>query len=179
MKKNANYNALHGWLNLDKPAGLTSAKAVGRIKYLFRPGKIGHGGTLDPAATGVLPIAFGEATKTVSYIMGGKKKYNFAVRWGEARDTDDAEGQVVSTSPVRPTEQEITVALTAFQGEISQVPPAYSAIKVAGRRAYDMARGGETVVLAPRQVQVYRLALESAVRDEATFIRIWPAPPVP
>lgn len=169
MTKSASRASLHGWLNLDKPAGITSAKAVGLIKYLFRPGKIGHGGTLDPAATGVLPIAFGEATKTVSYIMLGKKRYRFTVRWGEARDTDDAEGEILATSAVRPGEDEINAALADFRGEISQVPPAYSAIKVAGRRAYDLARGGAPAELAPRQVQVHRLELEKAAREEATF----------
>lgn len=167
--KSASATPLHGWLNLDKPAGLTSAAAVGRIKRLFRPGKIGHGGTLDPAATGVLPIAFGEATKTVAYIMDGKKRYRFAVRWGEARDTDDAEGAVIASSPTRPSEGDIAQALDAFRGEISQVPPAYSAIKVAGRRAYDLARGGTPAELAPRNVQVHGLALEKAARDEAVF----------
>lgn len=161
---------IHGWLNLDKPLGLSSSQAVGKVKRLLDAQKAGHGGTLDPLATGVLPIALGEATKTSAYILDGDKGYRFTVRWGEARATDDAEGAVVATSDVRPTEDEIRAALPQFVGAIAQVPPAYSAIKVAGERAYALARAGEGPALEPRAVRIDRLALvEVPDPDHATF----------
>lgn len=145
---------VHGWLVIDKPAGMTSTQVMSRVRRLLKAEKAGHGGTLDPIATGVLPVAFGEATKTVAYAMDGAKTYRFRLRWGEQTTTDDLEGSVIATSPNRPTEDEIEAALEAFQGEISQVPPQFSAIKVDGERAYDLAREGETVELAPRIVRI-------------------------
>ena len=150
---------INGWIVLDKPAGVTSSQAVAAVRRHLDAAKAGHGGTLDPLATGVLPVALGEATKTVSWAMEGRKLYRFTLRWGEARDTDDAQGQVVATSPVRPTAAAITAALPAFTGTIQQRPPDYSALKVAGERAYDLARAGVAFDLAPRPVVVDRLAL--------------------
>ena len=151
--------AIHGWLVLDKPSDITSTQAVSRVKRLLHAAKAGHAGTLDPLATGVLPIAFGEATKTVSYAMDGRKVYEFTIRWGEARNTDDAEGFVSATSDVRPGEAAIEAVLPRFTGDIVQVPPAFSAIKVSGARAYDLARDGEDVVLEPRNVTIDALSL--------------------
>lgn len=150
---------VNGWLNLDKPVGLTSTQAVNIVRRVFDAQKTGHGGTLDPLATGVLPIAFGEATKTSAYIMDAPKTYRFTVQWGEGRDTDDAEGAVIEQSGVRPRPSEIRAVLPRFTGEIEQTPPVYSAIKVAGERAYDLARRGQSVVLEPRLVEVHRLEL--------------------
>ena len=150
---------INGWIVLDKPAGVTSSQAVAAVRRHLDAAKAGHGGTLDPLATGVLPVALGEATKTVSWAMEGRKRYRVTLRWGEARDTDDAQGQVVATSPVRPTAAAITAALPAFTGTIQQRPPDYSALKVAGERAYDLARAGVAFDLAPRPVVVDRLAL--------------------
>jgi len=145
---------VHGWLVLDKPLGLTSTQALGRARRLLGGKKAGHGGTLDPLATGVLPLAFGEATKVIPYVMDGDKEYEFTVRWGEARSTDDAEGEVVASSAVRPSEDQIRKILPTFVGTISQKPPAFSAIKVQGERAYDLARAGEVVDLAARDVLI-------------------------
>ncbi len=150
---------LDGWLIIDKPAGLTSTDVVNRVRRGFDAQKAGHGGTLDPLATGVLPIAFGAATKTVPYVMDGTKLYRFTLCFGEARDTDDADGAVTATSPVRPDNAAIAAALPAFRGDILQVPPAYSAIKVAGERAYDMAREGRAPVLEPRPARIDRFEL--------------------
>ncbi|MBM3566275.1 MAG: tRNA pseudouridine(55) synthase TruB [Alphaproteobacteria bacterium] len=160
-----------GWLAIDKPAGMTSAHVVAVVRRLTRAARVGHGGTLDPLATGVLPIALGEATKTVAYAMDGLKLYRFTVRWGEARATDDAEGEVTATSPHRPTRAEIEAALPAFLGEIEQIPPIFSAIKVEGRRAYDIARGGETAPeLAPRKVKIEEFQLvDMPDADHAIF----------
>ncbi|HUA76504.1 MAG TPA: tRNA pseudouridine(55) synthase TruB [Acetobacteraceae bacterium] len=158
---------LDGWLIVDKPAGITSTAVVNRVRHALGAAKAGHGGTLDPLATGVLPVAFGAATKTVPYVMDGAKHYRFTLRFGEARDTDDADGQVTGTSAVRPDEAAILAALPAFQGEIMQVPPAFSAVKVAGARAYDLARVGAPAVLAPRPARIERFAL-IAMRDEDT-----------
>jgi tRNA pseudouridine55 synthase len=156
MKKQ-NKNAINGWINLSKPLGITSADAVNKVKWLLRPQKIGHAGTLDPLATGVLPLALGEGTKCVNLLMDAKKTYEFAVTFGERRATDDAEGEVVATSDKIPTETEIRSILPAFTGTVMQLPPAYSALKVAGKRAYDLARAGEEVVLQPRPVTIYAL----------------------
>jgi tRNA pseudouridine55 synthase len=154
-----NLVALNGWIIIDKPLGLTSAQAVARLKYWLRPKKIGHGGTLDPLATGVLPIALGEATKLSGYLLDADKGYDFTLRFGEQRDTDDGEGAVVATSDVRPTLAQISAILPRFTGPISQMPPAYSALKVDGKRAYALARAGEEVKLAARAVTIHRLTL--------------------
>ena len=148
-----------GWVILDKPVGLGSTPAVGKVRRLFGAQKAGHGGTLDPLASGVLPIALGEATKTVPFVMDGRKEYRFTVRFGEARSTEDAEGEVTATSDARPSDLEIRSALAGFIGEIEQIPPAFSALKVAGKRAYDLARAGEAVALKPRRILVERLEL--------------------
>ena len=150
---------LNGWLIIDKPAGMTSTDVVNRVKRVFNAQKAGHGGTLDPLATGLLPVAFGTATKTVPYVMDGTKLYHFTLRFGEARDTDDADGEVIEASGVRPDDAAIEAALPAFRGEILQIPPTFSAIKVAGERAYDMAREGRAPVLEPRPARVDRFAL--------------------
>ncbi len=150
---------VHGWLVLDKPIGLTSTQAVGIVKRLFEAQKAGHAGTLDPLATGILPIALGEATKTVPFTVDGEKAYRFTVRFGAETDTDDAEGAVVETSEARPSRAAIEALLDNFTGEISQVPPRYSAIKVEGNRAYDLARSGEEVELEPRTVVIEDLRL--------------------
>ncbi len=163
-------STVHGWLVLDKPLGLTSTQALGRARRLLGGKKVGHGGTLDPLATGVLPLAFGEATKLIPYVMDGDKEYEFTVRWGEARSTDDAEGPVLAQSDVRPTEAQIREILPAFTGVISQKPPAFSAIKVQGERAYDLARAGENVDLAPREVVVKKFELVEVIdKDSASF----------
>lgn len=161
-------NDINGWLILDKPRGLTSNQALGRLKRLYNPKKAGHAGTLDPLATGVLPIAFGEATKTVAHVVDCEKTYDFTIRWGIETDSDDAEGQPVRTSGERPAREAIEAALPAFIGDIMQVPPCYSAIKVEGERAYDLARDGETVELTPRPVSVYELEIEEAISPELT-----------
>jgi tRNA pseudouridine55 synthase len=162
---------IDGWVVLDKPLGLGSTQAVGRVRRLFGAQKAGHGGTLDPLATGVLPIALGEATKTVPFVMDGRKEYRFTLRFGEARSTEDAEGEVTATSPVRPADEAIRSALVRFTGEIEQMPPAYSALKIGGQRAYDLARAGETVVLTPRRVRIDRLELLSRLdADHADFV---------
>ena len=161
---------LDGWLIVDKPQGLTSTDVVNRVRRWFDAQKAGHGGTLDPLATGLLPIAFGAATKTVPYVMDGTKLYRFTLRFGESRDTDDADGQPTGTSPVRPTDAQINAALPAFCGDIMQVPPVFSAIKVAGERAYDMAREGRPPVLEARPARVDRFELvERPNADTAVF----------
>jgi tRNA pseudouridine55 synthase len=161
---------VHGWLVFDKPAGMTSPQAVGLVRRIYDAQKAGHAGTLDPLATGILPIALGEATKTVPYAVDGVKHYRFTVRWGAETDTDDAEGEVVASSDARPERAAIEAVLERFTGEIMQVPPAFSAIKVDGARAYDLAREGETVVLEARPVHVAELVLvDTPDRDTATF----------
>jgi tRNA pseudouridine55 synthase len=161
---------IHGWLCLDKPAGMTSTEAVARVRRITQALKVGHGGTLDPLATGVLPVALGEATKTVAYVMDGRKRYRFTARFGEARTTDDAEGEILATSPERPETAAIEAALEGFIGTVEQVPPRFAAVKVAGERAYDLARRGEDVELAPRTVEIERLVLiERPDPDHATF----------
>jgi tRNA pseudouridine55 synthase len=161
-------NDINGWLILDKPQGLTSNQALGRLKRLFNPKKVGHAGTLDPLATGILPIAFGEATKTVAHVVDCEKSYDFTIRWGVETDTDDAEGQPTQTSDARPSREAVEAALPAFIGDIMQVPPCYSAIKIEGERAYDLARDGETVELKARQVSVYELDIEEAISTDLT-----------
>jgi tRNA pseudouridine55 synthase len=161
---------VHGWVVLDKPVGMTSTHAVSVIKRLFQARRAGHAGTLDPLASGCLPIALGEATKTVPFVMDGRKSYLFTVCWGEERDTDDAEGRVVATSDARPTAEAIEAVLPQFMGTIEQVPPRYSAIKIAGERAYDIARDGEEVELVARPVEVHRLTVvDTPDRDHTVF----------
>ena len=161
--------AIHGWIAVDKPSGMTAATVVSRVKRAMNAAKVGHGGTLDPLATGILPIALGEATKTVNFAMDGRKAYQFEVIWGAGTDTDDSDGQVVATAPGRPAAAEIEAALPAFTGSIQQVPPDYSAIKVNGKRAYDMAREGEILTLQARTVHVTRFSLLFAGPDTAKF----------
>ena len=162
--------ALDGWLIVDKPAGMTSTDVVNRVRRWFDAQKAGHGGTLDPLATGLLPVAFGAATKTVPYIMDGTKLYRFTLRWGESRDSDDADGAITGTTEVRPTDAQIEAALPALRGDIMQVPPVFSAIKVAGERAYDMAREGRAPVLEPRPARVDRFELvEHIDADHSVF----------
>jgi len=161
---------VHGWLVIDKPAGVTSAAVVAAVRRATHAAKVGHGGTLDPLATGVLPIALGEATKTVSYVMDGSKIYRFTIRWGEQRNTDDAEGDVVNVSEVRPTEEAIRAVLPRFIGEIDQVPPIFSAVKVAGQRAYALARAEIPVELESRTVRVEGIELiDMPDADHAVF----------
>ena len=159
-----------GWIILDKPIGLTSTHAVSRVRRLFDAQKAGHAGTLDPLASGILPLALGEATKTVPYVMDGEKRYLFTVRWGIETSTDDTEGQAVATSDVRPDEDAILAALPSFIGTIDQVPPAFSAKRVDGERAYDLARDGEVVELEPSQITIHDLTyLGSPDDDRAMF----------
>ncbi|MCH8239932.1 MAG: tRNA pseudouridine(55) synthase TruB [Proteobacteria bacterium] len=150
---------VHGWLVLDKPEGLTSSDAVARVKWFYQAAKAGHAGTLDPLASGVLPIALGEATKTVSFAIDGVKGYRFTVTWGVETETDDAEGAALKTSGARPDRADIERVLPRFTGDIEQVPPRYSAIKVDGARAYDLARDGAEFELAPRTVTVAALSI--------------------
>jgi len=165
---------LHGWIILDKPVGLGSTQAVSAVKRLLREAgepktKVGHGGTLDPLASGVLPIALGEATKIAGRMLDATKAYDFTIRFGAETDTFDAEGEVISTSDIRPTLEQIEAMLPRFTGEIEQVPPAYSALKIGGRRAYDRARAGEDVELATRAVTIHALELIRADAGSATL----------
>ncbi|MBU1375245.1 MAG: tRNA pseudouridine(55) synthase TruB [Alphaproteobacteria bacterium] len=155
MARRKKGQAISGWINLDKPYDLTSTHAVGRIRRLFDAQKAGHAGTLDPLATGILPIALGEATKTVPFLVDADKAYRFTIAWGRTTTTLDREGETVAESDVRPGVAEVEAVLPRFVGEIDQIPPAYSAIKVDGERAYDLARAGETVELASRKVNVF------------------------
>jgi len=160
---------ISGWLILDKPVDYGSTEAVGKIKWLFNAQKAGHAGTLDPLASGMLPIALGDATKTVPYVMDGRKIYEFTVTWGEERSTDDLEGEATQTSDQRPSEEQIRALLPHYTGVIEQIPPQFSAIKIAGERAYDLAREGEVVDIPSREVEVHRLTLLKADRDCAYF----------
>ncbi len=159
MARKRKGDPVHGWVIVDKPLGLSSSKVVGIVRKSLNAQKAGHGGTLDPLATGVLPIALGEATKTVSYAMDGTKKYRFSICFGESRTTDDREGDVLETSDVRPTAEQITGVLGQFTGDIDQVPPIFSAIKVDGKRAYDLARADQDVALKPRTISVHEITL--------------------
>jgi tRNA pseudouridine55 synthase len=159
MARKRKGSPVHGWVVIDKPTGCTSTKAVAIVKRVFDAQKAGHAGTLDPMASGILAVALGEATKTVPYAMDAEKTYRFTATWGEMRDTDDAEGNVTAATDKRPTRDQILAAIPSFIGEITQTPPAYSAIKVDGERAYDLAREGETPALAPRTVMVHDVKL--------------------
>lgn len=170
MARRRRGRAIDGWITIDKPAGMTSTNVVNEVRRLLGAAKAGHAGTLDPIATGVLPIALGRATKTIPHLSGRSKSYWFRVRWGEERATDDIEGEVISTSDVRPDAASIRAALPRFTGVIDQVPPAFSAVKVAGERAYDLARAKEKVALSARKVNVHRFELVSVPDpDHAEF----------
>lgn len=160
---------VNGWLPLHKPKGITSARAVSIVKRRLNVKKVGHAGTLDPLASGVLPLAIGEATKTVSYAMLSEKSYDFTVKWGEDTETCDAEGAVIATSDVRPNKQQILSVIGSFIGEIEQAPPAYSAIKIKGKRAYDLARKGEVVEIAPRKIHIHSFELVECDENSARF----------
>ncbi len=159
MARRKRGHPIHGWLILDKPLEMTSTAAVGRIKRLFNAQKAGHAGTLDPLATGILPLALGEATKTTSFVMNGKKSYRFTVGWGVETSTDDMEGEPAETSDLRPTLEAIEHQLPKFTGAIMQIPPKFSAIKIAGNRAYDLARDGGQVQLEARKVVIEKLQI--------------------
>lgn len=170
MARRRKGRAVHGWVVVDKPTGPTSTQVVGIVRRVFDAQKVGHGGTLDPMASGLLPIALGEARKTVPYVMEGEKTYRFTACWGQATDTDDAQGTVIAESDRRPVEAEIAAALPRFTGEVEQVPPAYSAVKVGGRRAYDLARSQTAFELEPRRITIARLELVGLPdRDHAIF----------
>jgi tRNA pseudouridine55 synthase len=168
-QKRSNRAVVDGWVVLDKPVGLTSTQAVSRLKRIYNAQKAGHAGTLDPLASGILPVAFGEATKTVPFVQDGEKAYRFAVRWGAESNTDDSDGEITKTSEKRPERAEIERLLPQFVGDILQTPPQFSAIKIAGERAYDIARGGEEVKLEARAVTIHSLTIESFSPDETIF----------
>lgn len=169
-KKKSDRVVVDGWVALDKPVGLTSTQAVSRLKRIYNAQKAGHAGTLDPLASGILPVAFGEATKTVPFVQDGEKAYRFTVLWGVETNTDDSDGRATRESAVRPERAAIEALLPQFVGEILQTPPQFSAIKIAGERAYDIAREGELVDLKPRAVKIRSLTLIDASRDDATFV---------
>ncbi|MBZ9809324.1 tRNA pseudouridine(55) synthase TruB [Mesorhizobium sp. BR1-1-9] len=158
-----------GWVVLDKPVGMGSTEAVSKIKWLFQAEKAGHAGTLDPLASGMLPIALGEATKTVPYVQDGAKIYRFTVAWGQERSTDDLEGPVTRDSDRRPAEAEVRALLSKYTGVIMQTPPQFSAIKIAGERAYDLARDGETVDIPAREIEIGRLDIVEQGADHTVF----------
>jgi len=160
---------VNGWVVLDKPVGMTSTHAVSRLKRLFNGKKAGHAGTLDPLASGILPVAFGEATKTVPFVQDGEKAYRFTIRWGAETDTDDADGRIVETSDIRPRPEAVAALLPHFIGTVLQRPPAFSALKIAGERAYDIARDGEMPNLAPRPVTIHALTLVEADGESAVL----------
>jgi len=168
-KPRSNRVVVDGWVILDKPVGMTSTHAVSRLKRIFNAKKAGHAGTLDPLASGILPVAFGEATKTVPFVQDGEKAYRFTVRWGIETDSDDSDGKTVETSDLRPGVDQIVEMLPHFTGTIMQRPPAFSAIKIAGERAYDLARDGEIVEIEPRPVTINSLELVASTDDTATL----------
>jgi tRNA pseudouridine55 synthase len=168
-KPRSNKRAISGWIVLNKPYDFTSTQAVGKVRWLLSAAKAGHAGTLDPLATGILPIALGEATKAVPQVQEGTKVYRFTVGWGKATSTDDTEGEVIATSDVRPEQGALEAVLPRFTGTIMQRPPAFSAIKVDGERAYDLARAGETVELAARPIDIDAIALVSHGADESVL----------
>lgn len=162
-------DAIHGWINLNKPSGLSSMDAVSKVRHALNAQKAGHAGTLDPLATGVLPIALGEATKTVEYAQDSLKTYGFTVTWGEERNTDDLEGEIVQQSVKRPTEKDIHALLPQFTGEIEQAPPAFSAIKIDGQRAYKKARDGENFEIEKRPVYIEEFDLIQHQENQTSF----------
>lgn len=166
----SNSNKINGWIILDKVSGVTSRQAISKISKILNINKIGHGGTLDPLASGVLPIALGEATKLISFIQKKNKKYSFTIRWGEKTDTDDSQGKIIEKSNSRPNKQEIENALTSFSGVISQIPPNFSAIKIQGERSYNLARKNISVRHLPRQIEVHEFNLKKIINiDSAEF----------
>lgn len=169
MPRKRKGNPVHGWVNFDKPLGMTSTQAVGKVRWLFQAQKAGHAGTLDPLASGVLPIALGEATKTVPYMVDAVKAYEFTLTWGENTDTIDAEGTITETSDIRPARADIEAVLPRFTGTISQVPPRFSAIKVDGKRSYDLARAGEQVELKSRQVRIDAIEMTDYTGETVTL----------
>ncbi len=164
-----NGRILHGWINLDKPFDMGSTQALGAVKRILNPRKAGHAGTLDPLATGILPIALGDATKLVNYVQDSLKIYEFSVKWGERTDTDDTEGEVIATSSHIPSKEDILAALPLFIGDIEQIPPKYSAIKIDGQRAYDLARAGHDVDIKSRIIYIEELTLTEHTERSATF----------
>ncbi len=160
---------INGWLNIDKPTGMTSTQVIGRVRRILNAQKLGHAGTLDPEASGILPIALGEATKTIQYAQDTSKDYLFTVTWGEERNTDDVEGEIVESSDMRPSKQEIESLLPQFIGKIDQTPPKFSAIKIDGQRAYKLARKGEEVEIKSRKVEVFDLKLLKTTKNSADF----------
>ena len=171
-RRNKKGDPVSGWAVVDKPVGLTSTQVVGKMRRAMNAQKVGHAGTLDPLATGILPIAFGEATKTIPFIQDAEKIYRFTAEWGAATDTDDKEGDVIQSSEVRPTEDQIITALPEFIGVINQVPPKYSAIKINGERAYDLARDGQDVEMKSRQVEVFDFELMEIVDESHAIFEI-------
>ena len=169
MARRKKGDPISGWINLDKPYGMTSTQAIGKVRRALNARKIGHAGTLDPLASGVLPIALGEATKTISFVQDDIKTYRFTITWGQQRDTDDMEGRVIASSDTRPSIEQITALLPKYSGKIEQTPPIYSAIKVNGERAYDLARDGQTPKLKSRLVYIESLELLDARKDQADF----------
>ena len=171
MARKRRGKTVNGWIVVDKPSGITSTHAVNVTRNAFDAAKAGHSGTLDPLATGILPIALGEATKTIPFVVNTSKDYRFEIRWGEARDTDDCEGRVTATSETRPAQMEIEAALNGFRGTIEQVPPRFSAVKINGQRAYDLARENKPIELAPREIWIAGFSLDRLVdTDRATFL---------
>lgn len=169
MARKKKGDPINGWVNFDKPHGMTSTQAVGKVRRIYNAQKAGHAGTLDPLATGILPIALGEATKTIPYTQDALKTYEFTVTWGEQRDTDDAAGEVIATSNILPKKADIEAALPAFVGEITQTPPRFSAIKIDGQRAYDLARDGQEFEIKSRIVFIQSLDMIDHSEDTATF----------
>ncbi|PHR60632.1 MAG: tRNA pseudouridine(55) synthase TruB [Robiginitomaculum sp.] len=168
MARRKRGNPVHGWVNFDKPLGMTSTQAVAKVRWAHKAQKAGHAGTLDPLATGILPIALGDATKTVPFLVEAKKTYECEIKWGERTTTLDAEGEIIATSDVRPTLAQIEAVLPGFIGEVSQIPPAFSAIKIDGKRAYDLARAGEDVEMKARIVRIDAIEVLEAGASSAT-----------
>ncbi len=171
-QRNRKGDPVHGWLNFNKPEGMTSTQAVGFIKRMLNAQKAGHGGTLDPLAEGILPIALGEATKTSAYAMDADKDYTFHIAWGNSTSTQDREGEVIASSDVRPSPEQVAETLKGFIGEIEQVPPKFSAIKVNGERAYDLARDGEEVELKSRKVDLFEARIDPASTENEAVIHV-------
>jgi tRNA pseudouridine55 synthase len=169
MARRKRGNPVHGWVNFDKPLGMTSTQAVGKVRWLYQAQKAGHAGTLDPQASGILPIALGDATKTVPFLVEARKTYICGVKWGERTVTLDVEGEIVATSDHVPTKDDILAAIPAFIGEIEQIPPAYSAIKIDGKRAYDLARAGNEPEMKARTVEIDEIELLETKKDSAVF----------